>query len=81
MMKRMWIGVLLMFLHESVSLIISDQIEHTTLAYEFYDEQRKPVLHSSPEIRYYSLIQFANNTEWYTTDCAFHHTEKTNLLF
>ena len=32
MKKRMWIGVLLLFLHELVSLIISNQIEHNTLA-------------------------------------------------
>ena len=70
MKKRMWIGVLFLFLHELVSLIISNQIEHTTLSCEFYDEQRKHVFHSSSQICYYSLIQFANNTEWNTTDCV-----------
>ena len=58
MKKRMWIGVLFLFLHELVSLIISNQIEHTTLTCKFYDEQRKHVFHSSTEICYYSLIQF-----------------------
>ena len=70
MKKRMWIGVLFLFLHELVSLIISNQIEHTTLACEFYDEERKHVTHSSIEICFFSLIQFANNTEWNTTDCV-----------
>ena len=70
MKKRMWIGVLFLFLHELVSLIISNQIVHTTLACEFYDEQRKHVFHSSSQICYYSLVQFANNTEWNTTDCV-----------
>ena len=40
MKKRMWIGVLFLFLQELVSLIISNQIIHTTLACEFYDEQK-----------------------------------------
>ena len=70
MKKRMWIGVLFLFLHELVSLIIGNQIEHTTLACEFYDQQRKHVSHSSTEICYFSLIQFANNTEWNTTYCV-----------
>ena len=59
-----------MFLHELVSLIISNQMEHTTLTCKFYDdEQRKNLFSSSTEICYYSLIQFVNNTEWNTTDC------------
>ena len=70
MKKRMWIGVLFLFLNELVSLIISNQIEHTTLACEFYDKQRKHVFRSSDKICYYSLIQFANITEWNTTDCV-----------
>ena len=70
MKKRMWIGVLFLFLHELVSLIISNQIEHTTLACEFYDEQRKHVFHSSATICYFSLIHFAKNTEWNTTHCT-----------
>ena len=70
MKKRMWIGVLFLFLHEIVSLIISNQIEHTTLACEFYDEQRKHGYHSSCNICYYSLILSANNTKWNTTDCV-----------
>ena len=68
MMKRMWIGVLFLFLHELISLIISNQIEHTTLLCEFYDNQRKHVLRSSDKICYYSLIQFANYTKWNTTN-------------
>ena len=78
MKKRMWIGVLLLFLHELVSLIISNQMEHNTLACEFYDQQRKHVSHSSTEICYYSLIQFANNTEWNTTDCVSYCSNSTS---
>ena len=70
MKKKMWIGLLILFLHELISLIVSNQIEHTTLACEFYDEERKHGYHSSSNICYYSLIQFANNTEWNTTDCV-----------
>ena len=70
MKKRMWIGLLILFLHELISLIVSNQIEHTTLACEFYDEERKHASQSSTEICYYSVIQFANNTEWNTTDCV-----------
>ena len=48
MKKRMWIGVLFLFLHELVSLIISNQIEHTSLGCKYYNEQRKlDVYHSS----------------------------------
>ena len=69
MMKRMWIGVLFMFLHELVSLIISNQIEHFK-GCEFYNEQLLDVHHSSAVNCYYSLIQFANNTDGNTTDCV-----------
>ena len=70
MKKRMWIGVLFLFLHELVSLIISNQIEHATLACEFYDEVRKHASQSSTKTCYFSLITFVNNTEWNTTDCV-----------
>ena len=69
MMKRMWIGVLFVFLHELVSLIISNQIEHFK-GCEFYNEQLLDVHHSSAVNCYYSLIQFANNTDGNTTDCV-----------
>ena len=80
MKKRMWIGVLFLFLHELVSLIISNQIEHTTLACEFYDEESKHASHSSTEICYFSLIQFANNTEWNTTYCASYCPNSTSIF-
>ena len=70
MKKRMWIGILFLFLHELVSLIISNQIEHTTLVCQFYDGERKHASHLSTEICYFSLIQLNNNTEWNTTDCV-----------
>ena len=69
MKKRMWIGVLFLFLHELVSLIISNQIEHFK-GCEFYNEQLLDVHHSSAVNCYYSLIQFANNTELNTTHCV-----------
>ena len=69
MKKRMWIGILFSFLHELVSLIISNHIEHTT-ACEFDDNQSKRVSLSSTQICYFSLIHFANNTKWNTTDCV-----------
>ena len=69
MMKRMWIGVLFSFLHELVSLIISNQIEHFK-GCKYYNEQLQDVHHSSVVNCYYSLIQFANNTEWNTTECV-----------
>ena len=80
MKKRMWIGALFLFLHELVSLVISNQIEHTTLACEFYDEQRKHVSHSSTAICYFSLIQFANNTEWNTTDCVSYCSNSASIF-
>ena len=82
MKKRMWIGVLFLFLHELVSLIITciNQIEHTTLACEFYDEESKHASHSSTEICYFSLIQFANNTEWNTTYCASYCSNSTSIF-
>ena len=69
MKKRMWIGILFLFLHELVSLIISNQIEHTTLACEFYNTERN-VLRLSAKICYFILIPIANNTEWNTTYCV-----------
>ena len=69
MMKRMWIGVLFLFLHELVSLVISNQIEHFK-GCKFYNERVLDVSHSSTTICYYSLIQFANNSEWNTNDCV-----------
>ena len=69
MMKRMWIGVLFLFLHELVSLIISNQIEHFK-GCKFYNEQVLDVYHSSTAICYYSLIQFVNDTESNITDCV-----------
>ena len=58
-----------MFLHELVSLIISNQIEHFK-GCKYYNEQVLDVYHSSAIDCYYSLIQFANNTEWNTTECV-----------
>ena len=68
MKKRMWIGVLFLFLNELTSLIINNQIEYTTLACEFYNEERSNyAFHdyssNATAICYFSLIQFANNTE------------------
>ena len=70
MKKRMWLGLQLLFLHELASLIINNQIPHSTLGCEFYDQEAQKVVHSSTALCYYSLIQFANNTEFNTTDCV-----------
>ena len=71
MKKRMWIGVLFLFLNELTSLIINNQIEYNTLACEFYNEEISNYAYqSSTAICYFSLIQFANNTELNTTDCV-----------
>ena len=70
MKKRMWLGLLLLFLHELASLIISNQIEHsTTLTCEF-DNEEQGKYHSPTTVCFFSIIQFANNTEWNTTDCV-----------
>ena len=69
MMKRMWIGVLFLFLHELVSFIISNQIEYFK-GCKFYNEQVLNVYHSSTAICYCSLFQFVNNTESNITDCV-----------
>ena len=75
MKKRMWLGLLLLFLHELASLIISNQIEYsTTPTCEFDNEEwiqsHIRFYHSPTRTCYWSLIQFANNTEWNTTDCV-----------
>ena len=69
MMKRMWIGVLFLFLHELVSLIINSQIEPFE-GCEFYNEQVLDGYNSSIQICYFSLVQIFNNTEQNTTDCV-----------
>ena len=69
MKKRMWIGVLFLFLHELFSFIVSNQIEHFK-GCKFYQEQLLGMSQSPVTICYYSLIQLVNNTEWNTTDCV-----------
>ena len=66
MMKRMWFGLLMLFIQEVLSLIIYKQIEHSTCGY--LNETNKYC--SSSLICYYSLIEFANDTVWNTTDCV-----------
>ena len=69
MVKRMWIGVLFLFLHELVSLIINSQIK-CFKGCEFYNEQVLDGYNSSIQIFYFSLVQIFNNTELNTTDCV-----------
>ena len=69
MKKRMWIGVLFLFLHELASLIISNHIKHFK-GCKFYNENVLDMSNSSASICYYSLIQLANNTGSNTTDCV-----------
>ena len=67
MMKRMWFGLLILFIQEVLSLIIYKQIEHSTCGY--LNEANN--YSSSSVLCYYSLIEFANDTVWRnTTDCV-----------
>ena len=67
----MWLGLLLLFLHELASLIISNQIEHSTTPTCEFDNEEQRRYRSPTMVCYFSLIQFANNsTEWNTTDCV-----------
>ena len=68
MKKRMWFGLLFLFMHELASLIISNQIKSTSTC-SFLDDMNKHSHDSSSAICYYSLIQISNITEWNTTDC------------
>ena len=77
MMKRMWIGVLFLFLHELVSLIISNQIQHTTLTCDLYGEETN---RSSVENCFFSLIQFSKYTEWNTTYCVSYCSNCTSIF-
>ena len=65
MIKRIWFGILLLFLQELVSLIINNQISYINCdIYKKY-KYTGPFL-----ICYFAIIQFPNNTEWNTTDCV-----------
>ena len=67
MMKRMWFGLLMLFIQDALSLIIYKQIEPSTCRY--LNKANKYC--SSSTICYYSLIEFANDTVWRnTTDCV-----------
>ena len=66
MMKRMWFGLLMLFIQHVLLLIIYKQIEPSTCGY--LNEVNK--YRSSSIICYYSLIEFANDTVWNTTDCV-----------
>ena len=71
MIKRMWFGMLLLFLQELVSLIIANQISYINCEYylDIFAPPKK--LHQSPtSICYFTIIQYINNTEWNTTDCV-----------
>ena len=72
MKKRMWLGLLLLILHELTLLIINNQID-STLGCEFYDLETQKVvqLHS---LCYSSLIKFP---EFNTTDCVSYCSSST----
>ena len=71
MIKRMWFGMLLLFLQELVSLIIANQISYIKCEYYMHVFGPQNKLHQSPtSICYFSIIQYINNTEWNTTDCV-----------
>ena len=71
MIKRMWFGMLLLFLQELVLLIIANQISYINCEYylDIFAPPKK--LHQSPtSLCYFTIIQYINNTEWNTTDCV-----------
>ena len=69
MIKRMWLGILLVFLQELVSLIINSQVGYINCDFitlrSVYKHYQSPTL-----LCYSSLIQYSNTTEWNTTDCV-----------
>ena len=69
MIKRMWFGMLLLFLQELLSLIIDNQISYINCEYVL-GQQNKLHPQSPTSICYFSIIQYINNTEWNTTDCV-----------
>ena len=64
--KRMLFGILLLFLWQLVSLIISSQVSYNNC--DFYSETKHS--QTSNLLCYFSIIQYVNNTEWNTTDCV-----------
>ena len=71
MIKRMWFGMLLLFLQELVSLIIANQISYINCEYYMGIFGPHYKLYRSPtRICYFSIIQYINNTEWNTTNCV-----------
>ena len=67
MMKRMWFGLLMLFIQDVLSLIIYKQVEGPSTC-GYLNEVNK--YRSSSIICYYSLIEFANDTVCNTTDCV-----------
>ena len=65
MIKRMWFGTFLLFVQETVSLIINSHV--TYFSCDFLITQR---LKPSFALCFFSLSQYVNNTEWNTTDCV-----------
>ena len=71
MIKRMWFGMLLLFLQELVSLIIANQISYINCEYYMHVFAPNYKFYQSPtKVCYFSIIQYINNTEWNTTDCV-----------
>ena len=67
MLKRMWFGTALLLLKELASLIIYNQVSYMNC--EFFDSNYTRT-RPSTLLCYLSLIQYAHNTEWNTTDCV-----------
>ena len=72
MIKRMWFGMLLLFLQELVSSIIANQISYINCEYYMgiFGGPHYKLYRSPTRICYFSIIQYINNTEWNTTDCV-----------
>ena len=69
MIKRMWFGTFLLFLQEIISLIISSHIRYINTDI-LKCIARYNIYQSPTVICYFSVSQYANNTEWNTTDCV-----------
>ena len=68
MKKRMWFGFLLLLLHELSAFIISKEIKPSSC--ESLAETYRYMFRSPTANCFYSLIQFANQTELKSTDCV-----------
>ena len=65
MLKRMWLGLLLLCLHELCSLIVNIEVDYHKCDFLLNTTHVSPTI-----VCYYSVIEYSNNTEWNTTECV-----------